>query len=196
MPDWPKRGLVHSRSAWASCAMRSMVASMPIISPNKVKATVTDKKVIPAWIGLRVKRRPHQRKIFHEMSIPWGRAGAGEDNNSMWEDGQTGRLVTGSARLLLSPKAPFEAQLHRPWRAGGRCVLRSRGGWRTVLTRLHAADFDDEHMRRGGIGVGGGVIDFRGAYVVMARSASRPATAAVQERAAPCRGRPRIRGSG
>ena len=49
----PKRGQVKMRSARARAATASKVAFSPIISPNRVKATITDSKVRIARVGLR-----------------------------------------------------------------------------------------------------------------------------------------------
>src|SRR6478752_6219353 len=92
-PVVSKRARVHILSAWARCAIMSMVAFRPIMSPNKVKATVTDRSVTPVRIGLRRSAAQMSGKYFMEYPSRDTPQGPGGNSSGFARHGQIGHRL-------------------------------------------------------------------------------------------------------
>src|SRR4051812_10771906 len=62
--------MVQTRSACTLCAISAKVAFSPNISPNRVKAIVTDRKVMKVRIGLRRNAAQTSGRYFIVRTIP------------------------------------------------------------------------------------------------------------------------------
>ena len=100
-----------------------------------------------------------RRQVFQGVELRIQRAVLAQHLRREWRARPCARpgLRDPPLQVCSSPGTGLTAPAHPPWRAGARCVPPWRDGWRTDPLNAAMQRIDDEHMRGGGIGVGGRV---------------------------------------